>query len=89
LHDDKEEHMASEHDRRDASAGRDVNVDVNDTPGVPQAQGKGAAPGEDRPEERHASLPEHRRMGVRRDLGEGDQEASDYADSMSHEPSRS
>lgn len=63
---------------------------VPETPGVPQAYGKGAAPEGEEPsrEEKHEGLPEHRNMAQRRDLGEGDIEASEYEDRMSHEPSR-
>ncbi|MBZ4416473.1 hypothetical protein [Myxococcus sp. RHSTA-1-4] len=79
--------MASEKEKRGASSASEKE----ETPGVPQAQGKGAAPGEEAEAARkkEPSLPEHRTMSVRRDLGEGDIDVSRWEDEMSHEPSRS
>lgn len=61
-------------------------------PGEPKVPDRSAAPGgrEEgaRRKEEHG-LPEHRQMSVRRDLGEGDIEASEYEDEMSHTPTRS
>lgn len=76
--------MASNQDTR-GEAG------VEEAPGVPQDKGKGAAPGDERASERkdEASLPEHRSIGSRRDLGEGDIDASAHEDGMSRKPSRS
>ena len=79
--------MAGEKDIRNAGA----DEGVPDAPGVPGAHGKGAAPDDAKSSQRDEGegLPEHRSMGQRSDLGEGDLKASDYADEMSRSPSRS
>ena len=77
--------MANENQKR--SAGQ---RDEPDAPGVPQAQGKGAAPGEEKKEQQaDSAAPEHRYRSQRTDLLDGDPAGTAFSEEMGHTPTRS
>ncbi|MBF5042977.1 hypothetical protein FGE12_11310 [Aggregicoccus sp. 17bor-14] len=76
--------MANENEKR--TAGR---LDEPGAPNVPQAEGKGAAPGDERT--RSASTqeaPEHRPRSMRQDLADGDPAGTPFSEEMGHTPTR-
>jgi hypothetical protein len=76
--------MANENEKR--SAGR---LDEPDAPGVPQAQGKGAAPDKEKEQQSGSAAPEHRYRSQRTDLLDGDPAGTAYSEEMGHTPTRS
>jgi hypothetical protein len=76
--------MANENEKR--STGR---LDEPDAPGVPQAEGKGAAPGDEKERQANSPTPEHRYRSQRTDLLDGDPAGTAYSEEMGRTPTRS
>jgi hypothetical protein len=64
--------------------------DEPDAPNVPQAEGKGAAPGgeAERRGDTDSTAPEHRHRSQRTDLLDGDPAGTAYSEEMGHTPTR-
>jgi hypothetical protein len=69
--------MANENEKRTA-------------PNVPQAEGKGAAPGDEAPRSAQGDeRSEHHSRGIRQDLADGDPAGTAFSEEMGHTPTRS